>query len=206
MLAGAAASDRGRACGHIREVRRREVRLVCCRFLVGTKRRVVANATAKIVSPGDSNFFVHVDWIFRLVSVLSWPKQGIFRRVARARSDVRTSSTSPHHESVTATLERRRAIVPATGTPEDADRRGSHMGRRSALGQAIPFREITPEQVYGRRRDFLRGSAALALGGATLLGRAGAAQRVRRKAADPAGQRQTQHLQAGRGQDARSRT
>jgi sulfoxide reductase catalytic subunit YedY len=44
--------------------------------------------------------------------------------------------------------------------------------RRSELGPPIPGRDITPEHVYGRRRDFLRGGAAVALGGAGLLGAA----------------------------------
>ena len=46
------------------------------------------------------------------------------------------------------------------------------MGRRSA---SISYREVTPESVYGRRRDFLRGGAALAVGGAALLARGGQA-------------------------------
>jgi sulfoxide reductase catalytic subunit YedY len=45
-----------------------------------------------------------------------------------------------------------------------------HMRRRSELGPIIPDREATPEGIYARRRDFLRGGAALAVGGVSLLG------------------------------------
>jgi sulfoxide reductase catalytic subunit YedY len=43
--------------------------------------------------------------------------------------------------------------------------------RPNQLGPSIPSGEITPEHVYQRRRDFLRGGAAAALGAATLLRR-----------------------------------
>ncbi len=52
--------------------------------------------------------------------------------------------------------------------------------RRKELGPAIPFRDITPESVYTRRRDFLRGGAAAAIG-ATLIGRAGEARALSEK-------------------------
>ena len=38
------------------------------------------------------------------------------------------------------------------------------MARRTDQGPAIAAREITPEALYNRRRDFLRGGAALAVG------------------------------------------
>jgi sulfoxide reductase catalytic subunit YedY len=44
------------------------------------------------------------------------------------------------------------------------------MARRAELGPRIPDRDATPEALYVRRRDFLRGGAALAAGGAALLG------------------------------------
>jgi sulfoxide reductase catalytic subunit YedY len=40
------------------------------------------------------------------------------------------------------------------------------MRRHEALGRPIPFAQITPERVYARRRDFLAGGAAAAIGGA----------------------------------------
>jgi sulfoxide reductase catalytic subunit YedY len=59
------------------------------------------------------------------------------------------------------------------------------MGRRSDLGHVIPDREVTPEDIYARRRDFLRGGAALALGGATLFGRGSSAQAFSESALTP---------------------
>ncbi|HEY0713107.1 MAG TPA: protein-methionine-sulfoxide reductase catalytic subunit MsrP [Polyangia bacterium] len=47
----------------------------------------------------------------------------------------------------------------------------SRWGSRSRPGQDIPAREITPEALYHRRREFLRGGAAAAVGGAFWLGR-----------------------------------
>src|SRR5688572_16541412 len=47
--------------------------------------------------------------------------------------------------------------------------RRAHTRAGMGLGPAIPAREITPEQVYGRRRDFLRGGAAAALGAGTIF-------------------------------------
>jgi sulfoxide reductase catalytic subunit YedY len=45
------------------------------------------------------------------------------------------------------------------------------MASRQRPGQDIPAREITPEALYHRRREFLRGGAAAAVGGAFLLNR-----------------------------------
>jgi sulfoxide reductase catalytic subunit YedY len=42
------------------------------------------------------------------------------------------------------------------------------MRLRRLLGTSVPARDITPERLYVRRRDLLRGGAALAVGGATL--------------------------------------
>jgi methionine sulfoxide reductase catalytic subunit len=47
--------------------------------------------------------------------------------------------------------------------------RRAHTRAGMGLGPAIRAREITPEQVYGRRRDFLRGGAAAALGAGTIF-------------------------------------
>src|SRR5262245_13491559 len=41
------------------------------------------------------------------------------------------------------------------------------MKRRNELGPPIPFREVTPESIYLRRRELMAGAAALA-GGAAL--------------------------------------
>ncbi|HEY0707346.1 MAG TPA: protein-methionine-sulfoxide reductase catalytic subunit MsrP [Polyangia bacterium] len=45
------------------------------------------------------------------------------------------------------------------------------MASRQRPGQNIPAREITPEALYHRRREFLRGGAAAAVGSAVWLGR-----------------------------------